>query len=348
MKTHVFVALAATAALTVSSCGLKKEKITESEPIKVDVLAVADSSDVAGRTYSGTVATGDGAEVSFTIPGTVKNIYVAAGQKVAKGQLLAELKADNLENANNIALATLAEAQDAYNRFKQLHDANALADMKWVEIQNTLSQAQNAAEIARRALTDAKVYAPVSGTVAEKLIDVGQTVVPALPAFRVVALDDVKIAIPVPENEVNAMKEGQTAVITVDALGGRTLRGTLSEKGITANPLTRAYTVKFSVDNRDGSLLPGMICSVALESSETASAESRAIVLPAQSVLLSADNRNFVWLARDGKAERRFVETGDFTADGVVVTSGLARGDTVIIAGMQKVSTGTPVSYRDI
>lgn len=345
MKTRVFVALAAAALMSVSSCGLKKEKITESKPVRVSVLAVADNSDVAGRSYSGTVATGDGAEVSFTIPGTVKNIYVAAGQKVARGQLLAELKADNLENANNIAQAGLAEAQDAYNRFKQLHDANALADMKWVEIQNTLSQAQNSAEIARRALDDAKVHAPVSGTVAEKLIDVGQTVVPALPAFRVVALDDVKVAIPVPENEVSALKEGQTAQITVDALGGRKLRGTLTEKGITANPLTRAYTVKFSVDNRDGSLLPGMICTVALDGTDTTSTAGRAIVLPAQAVLLGSDNRNFVWLARDGKAERRFIEAGAITADGIAVASGLTPGDTVITAGMQKVSTGTPVSY---
>ncbi|MBP3534671.1 MAG: efflux RND transporter periplasmic adaptor subunit, partial [Muribaculaceae bacterium] len=158
-------------------------------------------------------------------------------------------------------------------------------------------------------------------------------------------LDDVKVAIPVPENEVSAMKEGQTAQITVDALGGRKLRGTLTEKGITANPLTRAYTVKFSVDNRDGSLLPGMICTVALDGTDTTSTAGRAIVLPAQAVLLGSDNRNFVGLARDGKAERRFIEAGAITADGIAVASGLTPGDTVITAGMQKVSTGTPVSY---
>lgn len=341
MKTHVIVALAC-AALAACSCGLKKEKIEAPRPIKVEVLPVSTTSTTSGRSYSGTVATGDGAEVSFTVAGTVKAIYVSAGQKVAKGQLLAELKSDNLENANNIAQAALAEAQDAYNRFKQLHDANALADMRWVEVQNTLKQAQNAADVAARAVGDARVYSPVSGTVSEKLIDVGQTVIPAMPVMRVVALGDVKVSIPVPESEIAEMTDGRRAEITIEALGNKTIEGTLTEKGVVANPLTRAYDVKFSVANPDGRLLPGMLCTVKLMGD---SASAPAIVLPSQAVLLSADNRNFVWLASKGKAERRFVESGTITASGIEIASGLTRGDTVITAGMQKVSTGTPIIY---
>lgn len=326
---------------SLSSCGFKKEKITQAAPIKVTVMPVAADAATAGRTYSGTVAAGDGAEVSFSMPGTVEAIYVQAGQKVNKGQPLAKIKSGTLENNYNIAKAALAEAQDAYNRFKQLHEAKALADMKWVEVQNTLTTAQNAADVARRALDDAKLYAPVSGTVAEKLIDVGQTVVPAIPVFRLVALGDVKVTIPVPENEISSFSEGQTADITIAALDSLHLVGKLTEKGIMANPLTRAYEVKFSIDNSNGKILPGMLCSVNVRN-DTAS--EAAIVLPAQSVLLAADNRNFVWLAKNGHAEQRFVEASDITANGIIISSGLQPEDTVIIAGMQKVSDGTPIT----
>ncbi|MCM1310804.1 MAG: efflux RND transporter periplasmic adaptor subunit [Bacteroides sp.] len=324
-----------------TSCGFKKEKITQSPPIKVTVMPASLSASYVGRSYSGTVASGDGAEVSFSMPGTVENIYVQAGQKVSKGQLLAKLKSGTLENNYNIAKSALAEAQDAYDRFKQLHDAKALADMRWVEVQNTLKQAQNAADIARRALDDALVHAPLSGTVAEKLIDVGQTVVPAVPAFRIIALGDVKVTIPVPEDEISSFSEGETAEIKVVALDSLKLTGHLTEKGIVANPLTRAYEVKFSVDNSSGKLLPGMICDV-IVNSDTVNAKN--IVLPPQAVLLAADNRNFVWLAKNGYAEQRFVEVSDITSDGINIVSGIEPTDTVIIAGMQKVSDGTPIS----
>lgn len=342
MKTsHILKILFAGIALgSLCSCGFKKEKITASPPIKVTVLPVSTTSAASGRVYSGTVASDEGSELSFAMPGTVKEIYVKEGDKVTKGQLLAELKNGTLQNNYNIAQATLDDAQDAYNRFKQLHDANALADIRWVEVQNALKQAQNAAEMARRALDDAKIYAPVNGTISEKLIDVGQTVVPAVPAIRMITLGDVKVTIPVPESEIANLTIGEHADITVEALNDLQLSGKLSDKSIVANPLTRTYEAKFAVDNSAGKLLPGMICSVALQSDST---QRNVIVLPPQSVLLSADNRNFVWVAAQGEAHQRFVEAPDMTTEGIVISSGLSVGDTVIIAGMQKVSDGTPI-----
>lgn len=310
--------------------------------MKVSVLPVADTGITSGRSYSGTVVAGDGAEVSFSVPGTVKAVYVSNGQKVAKGQLLAELNSGTLENNYNIAQAALADAQDAYNRFEKLHNANALADMKWVEVQNALKTARNTAEVARRALDDAKIYAPVSGTVAAKNIDAGQNVLPAIPALKIVALGNVKVAISVPENEISALPEGLVSDITVEALDNIRISGTLTEKEVVADPLTRAFTAKFSVNNADGKLLPGMLCSVALPA-DTVNVAAGAIVLPPQSVLLAADNTNFVWLAENGKAQQRFVTVGDITAEGIVIADGLTAGDSVIIAGMPKVSNGTKI-----
>ncbi len=328
--------------LTTPSCGLKKEKLSESPAVKVTVLPVANSQSADGRTYSGTVTSGDGAEVGFSVPGTVKAIHVDEGQRVTKGQLLAELNAETLENTYNIAKAALDGARDSYDRFKQLHDAGALADIKWVEVQNALKAAENSAAIAKRALGDARIHSPVNGIVSKKHIDVGQTVVPALPAISIVALSDVKISIPVPENDIDAMIPGSTADIVVDALNGLHLTGTLSEKGVVANPLTRAFEVKYNVSNHDGKLLPGMICTVKPTAALPDSASH--IILPPQSVLLSSDNRNFVWLAKKGRARRQFVEPTGLAADGVIISHSLTAGDSVIVAGMQKVSEGTAVT----
>ena len=344
-KTHVlYLALGPLMIGGLNSCGLKKEKITPAPPVKVEVMAVSNSNLGDTRTYSGTIESGDGSEVSFSVAGTIKNIYVAPGQKVSKGQLLADLNSESLVNAANIAQATLEEARDAYARLQKLHEANALPDIKWAEMQSKLKQAENAAEMANRAVSDARIYAPVSGIISEKLADVGQTVVPAVPVLRIVGLGDVKVSISVPENEISAMIPGSKAEVTIDALVGEERDGILTEKGVVANPLSRAYDVKFRINNSDGKLLPGMLCSVKIVPTEDSAEEGNgSIVLPPQAVLLSADNRNFVWLANGGKAQMRYIEQGGITADGIIVSSGINPGDSVITAGMQKVSNGTEI-----
>ncbi len=329
----------------ITSCGFKEEKTSVISPVKVDVMAALSGTQSGSRQYSGTVESGDGADMSFTVAGTLKGIYVEPGQRVSKGQLLAEIDAGSLQNANQIAEATLAQAQDAYSRLKKLHDANALPDIQWVDVQNKLRQAESAAAIARRAVGDARIYSPISGIVSEKLAEAGQTVAPAVPVVRIVSIGDVKVSISVPEAEIGSMKPGTKASVTVEAAGPEILEGTLTEQGVVANPLSRTYDVKFKVANASGTLRPGMLCNVTPLATQDTVAATPAIVIPANAVLLSADNRRFVWLARNGKAEQRFVKTGTLLTDGVEITNGLAAGDTVIVAGMQKVCNGTKIQY---
>ncbi len=328
-----------------SSCGFKKEKTTVIPPVKVDVIAAAGDIESGNRQYSGTVESGEGADMSFSIAGTLKRIYVEPGQKVSKGQLLAEIDAASLQNASQVAEATLSQAQDAYNRLKKLHDANALPDIQWVDVQSKLRQAENAAAIARRAVGNARIYAPVSGIVSEKLAEAGQTVAPAVPVVKIVSIGDVKVSISVPESEIGSLKPGIKANITAKSVESGILEGILTEQGVVANPLSRTYDVKFKVSNASGTLRPGMLCNVTVISPEQKDEVAEKIVLPANAVLLSSDNRHFVWLAKAGKAERRFVDTGSILPQGVEINNGISFGDSVIVAGMQKVCNGTQIQY---
>lgn len=351
METHVFkissLSLPAIIALILlCSCG-KGEKATVMAPARVNVEVMGKNiSGSPDRTFSGTAESAEATTVSFSVPGTITKIYAEVGQKVGQGQLLARIKDQSLMNSNNIAQAELEEAQDAYRRLKKLHDANALPDIKWVEVQAKLKQAENAAALAGRAVGDASLHSPIAGYVAEKLADDGQTVLAAQPVMRIVKLNDMRMSISVPENEIGSFREGTTATISLAGLNSLSVEGRVEQKDVVANPLTRSYTVKFSIPNPDGKILPGMIGTVRMKGAAADSVASAAesFVLPSQSVLLDADNRQFVWTVRKGRAERRFVVADELSADGVRVTSGLQRGDSVIVAGMQKVSTGTAVS----
>lgn len=331
-------------------CACHHDKATVVPPVRVEVMAVSSAAaNTGGQVFSGTVESADASTVSFSVPGTITKIYVDEGQKVTRGQVLARVKSESLENASNIAAAELEEARDAYNRLKKLHDANALPDIKWVEVQSKLKQAENAAALARRAVSDATLTSPMSGYVAEKLADDGQTVIAAQPVLKIVDLDRLQVSISVPENEITSFSAGTVAKITVAGADSMRITGKLGRKGVVANPLTRTYNVKFDLPDTRGKVLPGMIAAVDVEGvTPDSSAEASApVTLPSQAVLLAADNRLFVWVVKDGKARQRFVTADELSTDGVRVHTGIAPGDSVIVAGMQKVSNGTEVTVPE-
>lgn len=333
------VAIVMSAAAVLPSCHGEKQP-TAPEVIRVETAVAGESEMSTSRNYTGTVEESSGTVASFTVPGTVQSVNVSEGDYVKKGQLIASVEATSLKNAYDISNAALAQAQDAYDRMKMLHDAEAIADIKWVEMQQTLKQAQSAEAIARKTLNDAYLYAPLSGYVSEKYVDAGMTAAPGLPVVKIVSIDPVKVSISIPENEISAIPEGGEAEITVSALGNRKFTGKIIEKGVSANPITRSYDVKMTIENHSGALLPGMICDVSLNTDST----SRSLTVPLDAVMLAADNSHYVWLDSAGYAVKRTVETGELTGDGIVINSGIARGDTLIVKGQQKVSRNSRVT----
>lgn len=339
--------------LALSACFLSchkkdKEGPTPAPPVRVSIMTVANDSDKISTEYSGTVVAAETTTVSFAVAGKIKSLSVKEGDKVSKGQVLGKIDAGDYENARNIAYAQLAEAQDGYNRLKKLHDANALPAVKWVEMEQKLKQAQNAAEMADRTLNDAVLRSPVSGTISEKMADVGQSILPVQPIYEIVSTDDLQVEVTLTENEISAYNSGDTALVSFNVEGQEKLKGKIISKSVVADPLTRGYTVKISLPATKSKLLPGMLANVVFE--ETSKVKDKSptgIILPSGTVMLNNDNTRFVWVVKNNKAQRRTVMVDELVATGILVTSGLNPGDTVIISGMQKVGTGSSLEIVD-
>ena len=322
--------------------GCKQQVATSPAPVKVKVMQVELSTLSGGQEFSGTVEESSGSSLSFPVAGTVEQIRVTAGQRVRKGELLAVLDKVSLQSAYEAAAATLEQATDAYERLRQLHDSNSLPEMQWVEVQSKLKQAQSTERIAKKNLADGQLYAPFSGVISEKNVEVGQNVMPGQPVVKLVNVHPVKVTIAVPENEIAGITLGMPVSVEVPALGSRTFPGKIAEKGITANPLSRTYEVKATLENADGALMPGMIGTLALEAKEAATA----ILLPQPLIQTDESNRPFVWIHQDGKAQKRFLTLGGLTRHGVIVTGGLKPGDQVLTEGQQKVSHETAITLE--
>lgn len=342
MKSINQIALALTAVM-LSACNAENNKgQAADEAVRVEVTQVkAATSDRTSR-YSGTVEEESGTLLSFAVGGTVSRVLVDEGDRVGKGQLIATLDTEQLTHNHASALAALAQAEDAYRRMEELHGKGSLPEIKWVEAQTALQRARASEQMARKQLADCRLYAPFSGVISKKFAEKGQNVGAGTQIAKLVAVGRMKVKISVPESEMAQISVGQKADVTIEALGGASMQATVTEKGVAADPLSRSYDVKLSLPKADRKLLPGMVADVALRGGNA----SMACILPAHIVQIDERNNEFVWLAVGGKAVKRIVTVGGFTADGVIVTSGLADGDMVITAGAQKVSEGMRVEIK--
>lgn len=333
------------AVLALVACG-KKNVEREESTIGVVVEKVAASENLAQMPYVGVVEEESSTSVSFTGMAMLKNMTVSEGQPVKKGQLLAVIDETQARNTLATTKAALDQAKDAYERMKLLHDNQSLPDMKWVEVESKVAQAQSAYDMAKKNLEDCRIYAPVSGVVGTKIMGVGETVLPTEPVLTILSIDNVKVRVSIPEREIATINSGTATTITVDALQGETFRGGRIEKGVSADPLTHTYDIRILVPNPGRKLLPGMVARVEMRNveSEKMSTGGR-ISLPVKAVQQSTDKSLFVWTVQQGKAHRTTVSVGQVTGNRIIVDSGLQEGDQVIVEGYQKVGEGTPVTY---
>ena len=163
---------------------------------------------------------------------------------------------------------------------KELYEKGSLPEIKWIETQSKLQQAQSMEEIARKNLEDCNLYAPFNGVIAEKTAESGQNTMPGMPVVKLVAVNQLKVKVAVPETEIASISLSQPAQIEVPALNGQTFQGTVIEKGIVANPLSRSYDVKIRINETDKELMPGMVTEVSLTNTE----ENSQFILPAHLV----------------------------------------------------------------
>ena len=314
------------------------------EKVKVEILQVKPSSSTGSRSYSGIIEAGTTTSVSFATVGTVKTVNFKEGQKIGKGALLGTLDSRSLESAYQSALSVRRQAEDAFNRMKILHERGSLPEMEWVEVQSKLQQAVSAEEMAKKALEDVRLYAPASGIIVDKAIEPGQNIIPGMAICKIASTDGVKFKINIPEREINAVSMGQPMAITIPG-AGLELTGTVIEKGAEADAMSRSYPVWLSLSNKDGMLKPGMLGEASAES-VSADGDNINMSVPVDALRLSHENRAYLWIVKNGRAEQRFVTIGNYTHDGAVeITEGLQSGDIIVTGGIQKIGNGTEVTY---
>ena len=329
------------AVLLVSSCSQKSEQKSKT-PTRVTTEVVSATTNTSGQTYVGIVEEREATAVSFTSMGTVKRVLVSEGQAVARGQLIAEMDDTQARNLLRGAEATMAQANDALERYGMLHEAGSLPEVQWVEIQSKVAQAKSQLEVAKKNLADCRLVAPVSGIIGRKYVGAGETAMPSQAVVSIFDISSVKVKVSIPETEISSISASTSSIIKVEATGS-SFEGGRIEKGVQADALTHTYDIRITVANHDRQLLPGMVASVQFVATQSQHAGQ---TVPVTAVQRRANGGLFVWtVGNDSTAHRTDVTIGETTGNRVTITNGLDNSQRIVTEGYQKLSEGTKVIY---
>ncbi len=335
--------LCLSAILLLWSCGRKVNSSSGwSDSIPVETLVAGDGSTPSERNYVGDIGSERDVDLSFVLGGTLTKVAVKNGDRVTKGQLLAEVDATSANSLHATAVATLRQAEDAYRRLEAVHKEGGLSEVKWVEMETNLEKARQAEVSARKHKEECVLRAPFSGVVVCGSRTVGQELKPGETFCRVLDMNRLRVSFSVPEQEITLIKVGSVADAIVPALGDTPLTLRVSDKSFSANPLGHTYKVHAAITSGVmDRLLPDMVAKVHVKLSAMGG-----IVVPSDCVQTMPEG-TVVWVVENGRAQHRCITAGDFIRNGVVVKEGLAAGDTVVVAGQQKLYTGAKVKVSD-
>ncbi len=321
----------------------------------------------------GTVTAVSGVNVAGQVGGVVQKINFAANADVKKGQVLVQLD-DSVERAGlTAARSSVAVAEDALNRTRQLFNSNIATTADLQAAQNKFDQAQGALSQIEATLAQKAIKSPFSGTIGIPKIDPGQF----LPAGTAIAtlqdLTKMRVDFTVPEQELPRLKLGQQVSLGLseDKLD---FNGSITGIEPKIDSTSRLVSVQAVVDNSAGTLRPGQFARVRVHLPE----EAAVIALPQTAVVISLYG-SYVYQvveappAKQGEAaaaggtasaagkapaagnakaaaepklqaKQIFVETGRRSGTQIEITKGIEAGMQIVTAGQNKLSNGSPVA----
>jgi RND family efflux transporter MFP subunit len=338
-KQLIIISILLLSIVGITACNTSKVSVPA--PVNVEIKKVGIANEHDDFAYSGTIEESETIPLSFSVLGNVAKVFVAEGDTVRKGQLLAALDNTTFRNSYEMALATAKQAEDAYKRLTKMYKNGNLPEIKYVEVQTKQQQAISAANIAKKNLDDCNLYATTEGIVGKRSIEPGMMATPNLISITIVKIAKVYARIPVSENEISMIKKGQRAHIKIDALKSSSFDGIIEEIGVMADPLAHTYKIKIGIQNTDRKIKPGMVCNVTIANTSGI----RNLVVPSEAVMIDEMGKNCVFTIDTihNTAIRKFVKLGKLDNNGIEIAEGLKLNELVVTSGQHKLVDHSPV-----
>ena len=293
------------------------------------------------------------AQVSSRIAGRVLDIYARLGDKVNKGQALAMIDSPELGEAQATYLkarASLIVAEKAYDRARTLLEGKAISKGEYQKREGEYLLAKAEALAARDRLqllgvskeeiaragenhilnSRTHILSPLSGTVIERHLTMGEVVEPAKPMFSIADLSNLWLIADVPEKDIAKVHQGQSVNISVIPYPDQLFTGKVTYISDTLDPESRTVKLRAEADNPEGILKAEMFARVKVLSEE----KKKALAIPVAAVQREG-NTEIVFVATEepNTFEKRPVSLGPEVQGYRPVISGLREGENIVVNG---------------
>lgn len=287
---------------------------------------------------TGTVEAIDDATISAEQSGRILSI-LDRGRSVNRGDVIAQLDDRLIQSQFNQAQSSYELAEDSFNRLERLYADSIISTQDFNSARAQRDQARAQLDQAQKQLEDAKIEAPFTGRVEERMIRTGELISPGQPVVRLVNTDRVRILSGIPERYSGEIREGNEVRINLRSIGGDTRTSTIAYSGNVIDPDTRSYTVEVEVSNSNQLMKPEMVVDLQVQRRTL----QDVIIIP-RTAIIRDETGVFVFIAKeeDGRKVAELVEVQTGTAAGplIQILEGVNEGDEVVVAGMRTLSIG--------
>jgi membrane fusion protein (multidrug efflux system) len=308
-------------------------------PMPVEVSVAQRDTVVDAIAATGQIEAIQSVELRPEVEGRIVDILVGEGTEVTAGTGL--FKVDDTELKSQVARAEADRdlAQRALERTKDLmtQNASSQADLERADAQARGAQASY--DLLKTRLDRTVVRAPFGGVVGRRLVSIGTFVNSQTPIITLQSVNPQHAVLDVPERYADQLKRGQLVSFQVAALPGRNFSGEVVFVDPTVELPARTILIKARVPNPRRELASGMF----IEARLATSVRPNAIVVP-EDAILPMQGATFVWVIKDGKADRRQVTLGVRTAGWAeIIGGGIEAGDQVVVGGLERLFPGAVV-----
>jgi membrane fusion protein, multidrug efflux system len=340
---QLFVAVAF--AVVVAGCN---SKATIEAPAATPVRAVAAKTGPAAPSIrtNGLLANKDEIRLAFKVGGVIRKLSVSEGERVRKGQRLAEIEQTEVNAQVEQARQSHEKAKRDAARGERLYEDKVISLEQLQDMRTQAAMAEAALNSAQFNSNYAAIVAPRDGTVLRRLAEERELVTAGTPVLVVGAQDQGFIVrTGLADREIVQVRLGDLAQVRLDALPGATLNGKVTEVASAADAASGMFRIEVTLDPVDLPLKSGLVAKLTVVPA-SASAGSR-VYVPIAAIVEGDGSMARLFVLDKDRARRRDVEVAFIEGDNVALVSGVEAGEHVITDGAQYLEDGEQVAIAE-
>jgi RND family efflux transporter MFP subunit len=274
--------------------------------------------------------------------GPVQDCRVLEGDSVRRGDRILTIGRNKAVAAQVIASeAALKEQVEDLRRTEQLVQSGAIPGAQLDTVRTKYESARAQLMKARESTEDFVVTAPWDGIVSKVHVKDGDYVAPRSPVVEIFDPKSLVVRFAVPEAQSTKIRKGMDVSVQLDAHPGKTFKGMVSRVYPELDVRMRTRAVEAEITG-SVELVPGMFARIRV----ILKTERDAIVVPVEAIILTPKGERGIFIAKDGRAQRRSIMTGIEEGGRVQILEGIALGDEVIVSGSEKLKDGSEIQIQ--